>query len=78
MKHFNHFFKLLILNYAEGLASVQKATALLPGSSLPFTHLRQNRLITLLLGEWDSKIHILLVKEIDVGELLVDFKQGLK
>lgn len=62
VKHFSRFFKLLVLNYAEGLVSVQKATALLSSSRLPFNHLRQNRLITLLLREWDSKINRLLVK----------------
>lgn len=78
MKHFNNFFKFLILNYAKGLVSVQKATVLLSSSRLPFNHLRQNRLITLLFGEWDSKINRPLVKETDVEELLVDLEQGLK
>lgn len=27
VKHFNHFFKLLILSYAEGFVSIKKATA---------------------------------------------------
>lgn len=79
MKHFNLFFKLLVLNNAEGLVSVQKATALLSSSSLPCNHLRQNRLITLLFREWDSKINRLLVKETDAEELLlVDLEQELK
>lgn len=79
MKHFNLFFKLLILNNAEGLVSVQKAIALLSSSSLPCNHLRQNRLITLLFREWDSKINRLLVKETDAEELLlVDLEQELK
>jgi len=71
VKHFNNFFKLLVLNYAGGLAHVQKATALLSSSTLPFNHSRQNRLTTVLLGEWDSNINRLLVKEIDVEELLL-------
>lgn len=79
VKHFNHFFKLLVLNNAEGLVIIQKATALFSSSSLPFSHLRQNRLIALLLGERDSKINRLLVQETDAAELLlVDLERGFK
>lgn len=76
VKHFNYFFKLFILKYTEGFVSIKNATAY-QVQSLSFNLLKQNRLISVFLGEWDSKINRLLVIETGVEELL-DLEHGLK